>query len=105
LSGTRNDSDGDYKTKTSRLIATGRCSSSVSLDTPNRYSTSIRTSEQAVQIILYHLYSEGSKAERMEERNDEIRRLFAEGVTKAEIARRFRISERRVGQVIEEEDS
>jgi DNA-binding CsgD family transcriptional regulator len=37
----------------------------------------------------------------MQQRNDEIRRLFAEGMTKAEIARRFGISERRVSQVIE----
>jgi DNA-binding CsgD family transcriptional regulator len=38
----------------------------------------------------------------MRQRNEEIRSLFAEGVSKTEIGRRFGISPRRVGQIISE---
>jgi DNA-binding NarL/FixJ family response regulator len=72
--------------------------------TPNRKSTSIRTSKQAVEVLITHLYSTSTAAEDKQQRNQEIRRLFAEGLTKADIARRFGISERRVGQIIEEEN-
>jgi DNA-binding NarL/FixJ family response regulator len=73
--------------------------------TPNRYLTIIRTSEQAIRIILYHLYPKGSTTEQMTQRNKEIRSLFTEGMTKADIARQFGISERRVRQIIDEENN
>lgn len=48
------------------------------------------------------LYVDGTKHERIENRNEEIRYLFSQGMTKTEIARRFAISVRRVGQIINE---
>jgi DNA-binding CsgD family transcriptional regulator len=57
---------------------------------------------QAVEILLTHLYSTLTDAERKRQRNQEICRLFADGLTKAEIARRFGISERRVGQILDQ---
>jgi DNA-binding CsgD family transcriptional regulator len=40
--------------------------------------------------------------EQMQQRNEEIIRLIAEGVPKTEIGRRYGISPRRVGQIINE---
>jgi hypothetical protein len=65
--------------------------------------TSIRTPAQAAEVLLAHPYSTPTNTEIKQQRNQEIRRLFAEGVTKAEVARTFGISERRVGQIIDEE--
>lgn len=64
--------------------------------------TIISIPEIAVKILLNQLYSEPTVEERMRERNAEIRRLFAIGMAKTEIGRRFGISARRVGQVIDE---
>ena len=59
---------------------------------------------QAVELVLTHLYSRPSAAERKQQRDQEIRHLFGEGMTKAAIARKFGISERRVGQIIDEDN-
>ncbi len=72
--------------------------------TPNKKLTSIRTPMQAVELVLTHLYSRPSAAERKQQRDQEIRHLFGEGMTKAAIARKFGISERRVGQIIDEDN-
>jgi DNA-binding CsgD family transcriptional regulator len=52
--------------------------------------------------MLDKLYVEGTSLERMQQRNEEIQRLNAEGLSKTEIGRRFGISPRRVGQIIDE---
>ena len=69
---------------------------------PSRNRTLISTSGIAAQIILSHLYPSGTKPEQMRERNEAIRCLFAAGVPKMEIGRRFSISARRVTQILEE---
>jgi DNA-binding NarL/FixJ family response regulator len=69
---------------------------------PDRTRTAISTSNEAVKTLLNILYSDGTKLERMHQRKEEIRHLFAEGKTKTEIARRYGISLRRVGQIIDE---
>jgi len=67
---------------------------------PDRYRTPIRTLHEIVRMFLDVLYADGTIAERMEKRNNEIRQLFSDGITKTEIAKRFDISFRRVGQII-----
>gem|GEM_PF-4948136 len=68
---------------------------------PSRNPTFISTPHIAAQLVLKHLYSDGTKPERMKERNDAILQLFAQGVPKMEIGRRFGISARRVGQILD----
>ena len=52
--------------------------------------------------MLDRLYVDGTLLEQMQQRNAEICRLFAEGVSKTAIGRRFGISPRRVGQITDE---
>jgi hypothetical protein len=68
----------------------------------DKKSTSIRTPEQAAEILLTQLYATPTDTEIKLQRDHEIRRLFADGLTKADLARRFGISERRVGQIIDQ---
>jgi DNA-binding NarL/FixJ family response regulator len=67
---------------------------------PDRTRTVIRTSAEAAKILLERLYIKGTLLEQMQQRNEEIRRLFAEGKTKTEIGRRLGLSARRVGQIL-----
>jgi DNA-binding NarL/FixJ family response regulator len=57
--------------------------------------------DEVVSLFLSLLYTDGTKLERMEKRDMEIRKLFSDGLTKTEIARRYAISVRRVGQIID----
>jgi DNA-binding NarL/FixJ family response regulator len=68
---------------------------------PDRSLARIRILQETVEMFLDLLYAGGTKIERLQKRNDEIRKLFSEGMTKTEIARRFDISVRRVGQIID----
>ena len=52
-------------------------------------------------MFLDLLYADGTNIERLQKSNNEIRKLFYEGVTKTEIAQRFDISVRRVGQILD----
>jgi hypothetical protein len=48
------------------------------------------------------LYAGGTLLQQMQQRNEEIRRLFLEGVSKTEIGRQFGIFPRRAGQIIDD---
>jgi DNA-binding NarL/FixJ family response regulator len=72
----------------------------VFVSAPDRKRTIIRTPSEVIQIFLGILHGDGTPLERMRRRDEEIYRMFAEGVPKMEIARRFGISARRVGQII-----
>jgi hypothetical protein len=65
--------------------------------------TTIRTPEQSVAILLEALYADGTLEEQRLARNAHIHQLFNEGVPKTEIGRRFGISARRVGQILDGE--
>jgi hypothetical protein len=53
-------------------------------------------------MFLELLYVDGTPSEQLQQRNEEIRTLFAHGTSKTELGRQYGISPRRVGQIIDE---
>src|SRR5687767_8146359 len=54
---------------------------------PDRYRRLISTSDLAVNLLLNGLYANGTDQEHMYKRNQEMQRLFVEGIPKTEIGR------------------
>lgn len=70
--------------------------------TPDRYRRVITTPDAAIVVVLDFLYDNGTEIQKMRQRKQEIRQLYAQGVPKTKIGRQYGISARRVRKIVDE---